>query len=60
MDNIRSVANLITNMTLKGATDEELFRAIEFSTGIIDLERSRSYNKIDELISKYGEKEVTT
>lgn len=60
MDNIRSVANLITNMTLKGATDEELFRAIEFSTGIIDLERSKSYNRIDELVNKYGEKEVTT
>lgn len=51
---IKEVANLITNMTLSGATEDELFRAIDYSTGVIDLCRLRRYNAIDELIKKYG------
>ena len=48
------MADLITNMTLNGATDDEIFRAIEYSTAVIDLYRLRHYNSIDELIKKYG------
>ncbi len=51
---IKEVADLITNMSLNGATEDELFRAIEYSTGVIDLYRLRRYNSIDELIKKYG------
>ena len=51
---IKEMADLITNMTLNGATDDEIFRAIEYSTAVIDLYRLRHYNSIDELIKKYG------
>lgn len=52
--------NLITDMTLKGATDEELTRAVKHSMVIIDSEkhgldwkRSERENRIPELKRKY-------
>ena len=54
------ISNLITDMTLKGATDQELTRAVKHSMVVIDAEkhgldykRSEKENGIDELKNKY-------
>lgn len=54
------VANLITDMTIKGCTDEELARAIKHSMVVIDApkhhldwKRSEQENRIPELREKY-------
>lgn len=54
------VTNLITDMTLKGATDDELARAVKHSMVVIDAEKhklnwklSEKENGIDELKRKY-------
>lgn len=54
------VSNLITDMTIKGANDEELARAVKHSMVVIDcvkheLDYKRSYqeNGISELVQKY-------
>ena len=55
-----TISNLITDMTLRGATNEELVRAVKHSMVIIDAEKhnlwwEKSYedNKIAELAKKY-------
>lgn len=40
-------------MTLRGATEEELERAIIFSKNVIDCEKSKKELGIEELIKKY-------
>ena len=54
------VSNLITDMTIRGATDEELTRAVRHSMVVIDAEKhklnwklSESDNRINELKEKY-------
>lgn len=54
------VSNLITDMTLKGATDEELERAVRHSMVVIDARKhklnykaSEKDNNIKELVEKY-------
>ena len=54
------ISNLITDMTLQGAPDDELIRAVKHSMVIIDtgkhkLDYKRSYqdNRIKELVQKY-------
>ena len=54
------VSNLITDMTLKGASDDEITRAVRHSMVVIDAEKHKlnykqSYidNRIDELKAKY-------
>ena len=54
------VSNLIMDMTIKGATDEELARAVKHSMVVIDAEkhgldykRSEKDNRIDELKRRY-------
>lgn len=54
------IANLITDMTLQGCTDEELTRAIKHSMVVVDapkheldFKRSESENRIKELKEKY-------
>lgn len=61
------VSNLITDMTLKGATDEELARAVKHSMVIIDVkkhkldwQRSERENGIQELKNKYQPKDDPT
>lgn len=61
------VSNLITDMTIKGATDDELVRAVKHSMVVIDAEKhklnyklSESDNRIQELKDKYQEKEDKT
>lgn len=58
------VSNLITDMTIKGATDDELVRAVKHSMVVIDAEKhklnyklSESDNRIQELKNKYQEKD---
>lgn len=57
------ISNLITDMTLQGATDEELERAVKHSMVVIDAEkhkldykRSEKENRISELKAKYQPK----
>lgn len=57
------VSNLITDMTLKGATDAELARAIRYSMCVIDAEKHKldykqcyKDNNIEELKQKYQKK----
>lgn len=47
------MSNLITDMTIAGASQEELERAIKHSQAAMDYEKSAVDNGIDELISKY-------
>ena len=61
------VSNLITDMTLKGASDEELARAVRHSMVVIDAEKhklnyrlSEKQNRIQELKDIYQEKEDKT
>ena len=61
------VSNLITDMTLKGATDEELARAVKHSMVVIDVrkhhldwQRSERENGIQELKNKYQAKDDPT
>jgi len=56
------ISNLITDMTLKGASDEELARAVKHSMVVIDsakhnlnCKRSEQENRISELKKKYME-----
>ena len=55
-----SISNLITDMTIKGATEDELVRAVKHSMVIVDApkheldyERSAKDNRISELKEKY-------
>lgn len=52
------VVNLIVDMTKSGATSDELLRATDFSAVLImcesQVQNSYSYNRIGELIKKYG------
>lgn len=57
------ISNLITDMTIKGATDEELTRAVKYANTVIDadkhnLDYKRSYaeNDIESLKKKYQQK----
>lgn len=61
------VSNLITDMTIKGATDEELFRAVKHSMVVIDAvkhkldyKQSEEDNDIESLKRKYQSKEDGT
>lgn len=61
------VSNLITDMTLKGASDEELTRAVKHSMVVIDVkkhnldwQRSERENGIQELRNKYQPKDDPT
>ena len=61
------VSNLITDMTIKGATDDELARAVRHSMVVIDAEKhklnyklSESDNRIQELKDKYQSKSDPT
>ena len=54
------ISNLITDMTIKGATNDELARAVKHSMVVIDAEKhkldyrsSERENRIDELKSRY-------
>lgn len=54
------VSNLITDMTLQGAPDEKIVRAVKYSMCVIDAEKHKldykrcySDNKIDELKAEY-------
>ena len=49
------VSRLILNMTTKGATRDELARAIRYSKAVMDAENSYEENEIDDLIRKYME-----
>lgn len=58
------ISNLITDMTIKGATDEELTRAVKYAQTVIDadkhnLDYKRSYaeNNIEDLKRIYQKKE---
>lgn len=53
---IIKVSNLITDMTLRGAKEDELARAISYSMAVIVAERSKVENGINELKEKYQEK----
>lgn len=52
------VSNLITDMTLAGASTDEIRRAVKYSMVVLDCEKSAEDNGIDELFKKYqdGEK----
>ncbi len=61
------ISNLITDMTLKGASQDELARAVKHSMVVIDSEKhklnyrlSESDNRIDELKAKYQEHGAST
>lgn len=61
MDRVKDASKLITDMTLNGATSDELERAIKYSTFVIDLARSEreckmaeELNDIEELREKYS------
>lgn len=61
------ISNLITDMTIKGATDEELFRAVKHSMVVIDAvkheldyKQSEEDNDIESLKKKYRSKEDGT
>lgn len=61
------ISNLVTDMTLQGATPEELARATKHANCIIDAEkhkldwhRSEKENRIDELKAKYQPKDPVT
>jgi len=47
------VSRLILNMTIRGATHEELARAISYSEAVMDAENSYEENEIKDLIRKY-------
>ena len=49
------VSRLILNMTTKGATRDELARAIRYSKAVMDAENSYEENEIDDLVRKYME-----
>ena len=49
-NNIDEISNLITDMTLKGASESEIERAVKHSMAVIDSERE---NGIKELKTKY-------
>ena len=49
-NNIDEISNLITDMTLKGASESEIERAVKHSKVVIDSERD---NGIKELKKKY-------
>lgn len=55
-EQMEEMSNLITDMTLAGASMPELSRAIYYSEAIIDCERSRINNDIDGLRNKYQPK----
>lgn len=51
---MNSISNLIADMTLAGATEQELARAIKHSIAVIDTEKqSEKDNGIAELKAKY-------
>lgn len=47
------MSNLIVNMTVNHATEDEFSRAIRYSMAIVDLEKTYKENNMDELIEKY-------
>ena len=49
-NSIDEISNLITDMTLKGASESEIERAVKHSMVVIDSERE---NEIQELKTKY-------
>ena len=60
INNMDDISNLITNMTIKGASNDELERAIRHSMVVIDapklhldIYQSAVDNGIEELIKKY-------
>lgn len=52
------VSNLITDMTLAGASTDEIRRAVKYSMVVLDCEKSAEDNGIDELFEKYRGGEV--
>lgn len=61
------VSNLITDMTIKGASDEELARAVRYSMVVIDsykhklnYRQARDDNRITDLQKRYQQKENPT
>lgn len=49
------MSNLITDMTLHGATPDELQRAIKHAMATIDYEKSAEENDIASLMEKYNQ-----
>lgn len=58
LTNSSEMRDLIAEMLVKGATKEELDRAIEHSALVIDTERSEKENDILELKRKYMKNDV--
>lgn len=56
----RDVANLIANMAMRGATKTELRDVIEYSKGVIDLEKNYNHYNIEYLERKYSGLAMTT
>lgn len=50
---VAKMSNLITDMTVTGASQEEIERAVKHSQAAMDFEKSAKDNGIDELIAKY-------
>jgi hypothetical protein len=57
MKTMEEMSNLITDMTVNGATEAELARAVKHSMAVIDVEKSAIDNNITVLVNKYS-KEV--
>lgn len=53
MNNRYSMSDIVATMAIKGATRDELERAIKYSAAVIDADRARKALGIDELVEKY-------
>ncbi|WPJ30607.1 RNA-dependent RNA polymerase [Streptomyces phage Psst1] len=53
------MSNLITDMTIAGASEDELKRAVKHSQAAMDYEKSAQVNGIDELIVKYQKSSIS-
>jgi hypothetical protein len=60
MDNVKDISNLIADMVFKGATEDDVVKAVRYSVDVMDAEKSianmeQSYinNGISELKEKY-------
>lgn len=54
---IRGAISLVADMTLNGATVEELERAIKYSASVMDAKKSYEENGIEKLRIKYQQEE---
>lgn len=67
MDNVKDISNLIADMVFKGATEDDVVKAVRYSVDVMDAEKSvaimdQSYidNDISELKKKYQNEVVDT